>query len=133
LEVLTHSSRNHGVAAAEKGSPDGREVALSSATAAADLVLPKSINGRRRFRRAKQRGIDFLLFFSARREGERLRGRRGRYYSSTAERSPARPTPSLVGDLFGLGISWTAPSVFLVKNACPARLQAWTPGWVGEL
>jgi len=89
LEALTHSSRNHGVAGAEKGSPDGREVASSSAAAAADLVLPRSINSDGVSRRAESKG-ESTFFFSARREGERLRGGRGRYYSSTAERSSPR-------------------------------------------
>jgi len=56
LEALTHSSRNHGVAGAEKGSPVGWEVASSSATAAADLVLPRSINGDGVSRRAESKG-----------------------------------------------------------------------------
>jgi len=45
LEALTHSSRNHGVAGAEKSRRDEAEVDSDVRATAAALVLPKSING----------------------------------------------------------------------------------------
>lgn len=76
----------------------------------------------------------FFFRFSAGREGEQANsfvGGEG-YYSSTAERSS--PTPSLVGDLFGLEISWTAPQrpgVFLEEEKKTRALDGWTP-WFGS-
>jgi len=57
------------VAGAEKGSPDGREVASSSAAAAADLVLPRSINSDGVSRRAESKGESTFFFLRAARRG----------------------------------------------------------------